>query len=154
MGEYTKMNSNGAMEGYTAEFEAIPITVSVTVEVLVTSMLDALKISESMIKKLYKSNQYSVEVGHLNEGTYRLPSYYQFPEDLDVQKPIDFTFEDKDKYKIAFSLEIKSFIPSFEWDTERHIGNRMFEINSNLTPTTEPGVNEVVDKNVIDENDL
>lgn len=154
MGQYTKMNTGGAMEGYTAEFEAIPITMSVTVEVLVSSMLDSLKVSEAMIKKLYKSNQYSVEVGHLNEGTYRLPSYYQFPDDIDIQRPIDFTFEDKDKYKLTFSLEIKSFIPAFEWDTEMHIGNRMFEINANLVPTTEPGVNETIDTDVIDENDL
>lgn len=154
MGEYTKMNSNGAMEGYTSEFEAIPITVNIDVEILVSSMLDSLKISEAMVKKLYKSNQYSIEVGHLNEATYRLPAYYQFPEDLEIQKPIDFTFEDKDKYKIAFALEIKSFLPSFEWDTEMHIGNRMFEINSNLTPTLDPKINEVIDKNIIDENDL
>lgn len=154
MGEYTKMNSNGAMEGYTSEFEAIPITVNIDVEILVSSMLDALKISEAMVKKLYKSNQYSVEVGHLSEATYRLPAYYQFPEDLEIQRPIDFTFEDKDKYKIAFGLEIKSFLPSFEWDTEMHAGNRMFEINLNLTPTLNPNVNEVVDKKKIDENDL
>jgi hypothetical protein len=130
MGEYTKMNTSGAMEGYTSEFEAVPVTLGVDVEILVSSTLDTLKVIEAMIKTLYKSNQYSVEVGHLNEGTYRLPAYYAMPDDYEVQRPIDFTFEDKDKYKTTLSLEIKSFLPAFEWDTERHIGNRMFEINS------------------------
>lgn len=146
MGEYTKMNTSGAMEGYTAEFEAVPVTIGVDVEILVSSMLDSLKVTEAMIKTLYKSNQYSVEVGHLNEGTYRLPAYYALPDDYDVQRPIDFTFEDKDKYKTTFSLEIKSFIPAFEWDTERHIGNRMFEINSS-TITVNDLDDEVVNIN-------
>lgn len=153
MGSYTKLNTNGAMEGYSAEFEAIPVTLTVDVEILVSSTLDSFKVTESMIKTLYRSNQYSVEVGHLNEGTYRLPAYYAMPDDYDIQRPIDFTFEDKDKYKTSFSLEVTSFIPAFEWDTERHAGNRMFEINANLVPSTNPESRETIDKDLIDEND-
>lgn len=153
MGTYAKLNSSGAMEGYSAEFEAIPIILGVDVEILVSSTLDSFKVTEAMIKTLYRSNQYSVEVGHLNEGTYRLPAYYSMPDDYDIQRPIDFTFEDKDKYKTTFSLEIKSFIPAFEWDTERHAGNRMFEINANLVPSTNAEANETIDIDLIDEND-
>jgi hypothetical protein len=153
MGTYTKMNTSGAMEGYSAEFEAIPIKLGVDVEILVSSTLDSFKVTEAMIKTLYKSNQYSVEVGHLNEGTYRLSAYYALPDDFDIQRPIDFTFEDKDKYKTTFSLEIDSFIPAFEWETERHAGNRMFEINANLVPATDANANETIDVDIIDEND-
>ena len=135
VGSYTKMNSDGAMEGYTAEFEMIPITLSVDLEILVSSTLDAFKITERLIKTLYKSNSFNVEVGHLNEATYRLNSYYAIPEDFEIQTPIDFTFEDKDKYKISFPVEINSFIPSFDFDSERHVGNRMFEILSSTIPT-------------------
>ena len=135
IGSYTKMNSDGAMEGYTAEFEMIPITLSVDLEILVSSTLDAFKITERLIKTLYKSNNFNVEVGHLNEGTYRLNSYYAIPEDFEIQTPIDFTFEDKDKYKISFPIEINSFIPSFDFDSEKHVGNRMFEILSSTIPT-------------------
>jgi len=130
MGTYTKMNAEGAMEGYQAEFEMVPITLSVDVEILVSSTLDAFKITEMLIKRLYKSNYFNVEVGHLDEATYRLSSYYSMPDDYDVQKPIDFTFDDKDKYKITFPIEINTFIPSFEWETETHVGNRMYEINT------------------------
>ena len=131
-GSYTKMNQEGAMEGYSAEFEMIPINLSVDVEILITSTLDAFKITESIIKKLYKSNNYSVEVGHLNEATYRLSAYYAMPDDFEIQRPLEFTFEDKDKYKISFPIEISSFIPAFEWETEIHAGNRMFEITSTV----------------------
>jgi len=163
MGTYTKMNSDGAMEGYSAEFEMIPITLSLDVEILVSSTLDALKITEMIIKKLYKSNNFNVEVGHLEEATYRLNSYYAIPDDFEVSSPIDFTFEDKDKYKVSFPVEINSFIPSFEWDTERHVGNRMFEVvastvtsnnvngDTNAVPesTTLPGANIVIPLNGI-----
>ena len=79
---------------------------------------------------LYKSNNFEVEVGHLNEGTYRLNAYYAIPDDFELQTPIDFTLEDKEKYKISFPIEVNTFIPAFDFDSERHVGNRMFEILS------------------------
>lgn len=139
-GSYTKMNQEGAMEGYTAEFEMIPVTLSLDIEILVSSTLDAFKLTESIIKKLYKSNYFNVEVGHLNEGTYRLTSYYALPDSYDIQRPIDFGFEKKDEYKISLPIEINSFIPAFEWETEKHIGNRMFEIRS--TSISNANINE------------
>jgi hypothetical protein len=71
-----------------------------------------------------------------------------------VEAPIDFGFDDKDKYKITFPIEVNSFIPSFSntpdgnpgsgssgesgesrayrygsgGSSEFHAGNRMFEI--------------------------
>lgn len=153
-GVYTKLNDQGAMEGYTAEFEAIPITLSLDVEILVSSTLDALKVIEMIIKKMYKSNYFNVEVGHLNEGTYRLPSYYQIPDDYEVQRPIDFTFEDKEKYKVNLPIEIKSLIPAFEFETETHIGKRMFQITNNIIPSIDPNSGETIDTNVVDKDDI
>lgn len=132
VGSYTKMNSQGAMEGYQSEFEMIPIELSFDIEILVSSTLDAFKITEMMVKTLYKSNIFNVEVGHLDEATYRLNSYYAIPEDFEIQNPIDFTFDDKDKYKITFPIVVNSFIPAFEFDSETHVGNRMFEIVSSV----------------------
>jgi len=143
IGSYTKMNGEGAMEGYQAQFEMIPITLSLDIEILVSSTLDAFKLTESIIKKLYKSNYYNVEVGHLNEGTYRLTSYYALPDDYDIQRPIDFSFEKKEEYKISLPIEINSFIPAFEWDTETHVGNRMYQINSTSITVNDAEVPEV-----------
>lgn len=159
VGSYTKMNSEGAMEGYTAEFDMIPITLGFDIEILVSSTLDSFKITESIIKRLYKSNYFNVEVGHLDEGTYRIASYYAFPEDYTQERPLGFTFEDKDQYKITFAVEINSFIPAFNWGndesfgtnretTERHIGNRMFEINTNIIQTNQE------DTRIIDDTDI
>lgn len=113
-GQYTRLDENGAMQGYTAEFEMIPITMGFDIEILVSSQLDALKITEMLVKKMYKSNYFNVEVGHLNEGTYKLASYYAMPDDYTQQRPIEYTFDGKNKYKITMSVELSSFLPAFD----------------------------------------
>jgi hypothetical protein len=86
-----------------------------------------------IIKTMYKSNYFNVEVGHLEDGTYRIASYYALPEEYDLKRPIEFSFEDKERYSVTFPIEVKSFIPAFEWDTEHNNGNRMFEIHNYAT---------------------
>jgi hypothetical protein len=132
IGEYSKMNDQGLLEGYRAEFEMIPMTFSVDIEILVSSLLDIFKCTEQLIKKLYKSNQYNVEVGHLDEGLYRLAAYYAMPDDYGKENPIEYTFDDKGNYKITFSIDINSSMPAIDFDTERHVGNRMFKLTHNI----------------------
>lgn len=129
-GEYTKMDSSGVLQNYTAEFSMIPITMTFDIEILVSSLLDALKVTESITKTLYKTNYYNVEVGHLDEGIYRLPAQYALPDDFEVARPIDFTFDDKEQYKANFSIEVSTHIPSFETPTEMHSSVRMYNNNS------------------------
>lgn len=132
-GEYAKLNEEGAMEGYTAEFQMIPVNLQFDVEIITSSQLDNFKITEMIIKRLYKSNYFNVEVGHLNEGTYRISSYYAMPDDYETTRPIEFGFDSDEGYKVTFSIEANSFIPSFEYDTEVHVGQRMFEIHNYVT---------------------
>lgn len=156
-GSYAKLNADGAMEGYTAEFTMIPVTLGFDIEILVGSQLDSLKITEMIIKRLYKSNNFNVDVGHLNEGTYRIASYYAMPDDYQNERPLEFTFDDKGKYKISVPIEVNSFIPSFEFDTEIHSGNRMFEIISTVTDKSPDGFMRGSDTDqvdIIDKNDL
>lgn len=134
-GSYAKMTDNGSMEGYNAEFTMIPIVIGFDVEIIVSSQLDMFKVTERIIKRLYKSNQYNIEVGDLNEGTYRLPAYYAMPDDYSTERPVEFSFDSNEGYKVTFSLEVNSHIPAFEWETELHVGNRMFEIHTQPTNT-------------------
>lgn len=113
-GQYTRLDENGAMQGYTAEFEMIPITMGFDIEILVSSQLDALKITEMLVKKMYKSNYFNVEVGHLNEGTYKLASYYAMPDDYTQERPIEYSFDGKNRYKITINIELNSFLPAFD----------------------------------------
>ena len=131
MGHYAKLDPNGEMQGFVSEFEMIPIVLGLDVEILVSSQLDLFKLTESIIKKMYKSNYYNVEVGHLEEGLYRLAAYYAVPDDYTMERPIEFGFDDKGNHKVTFSLEVNSFLPAFDYSTERHVGNRMFTIGGN-----------------------
>lgn len=170
VGNYTRMDENGSMQGYVAEFEMLPITISLDVEILVSSTLDSFKITESIIKTLYKSNYFNVEVGHLNEGTYRISSYYAMPDEYSNERPLDFTFEDKEKYKLTFPIELNSFIPSFDNgfygytgptgssgsnrnNTEMHIGNRMFELTTNSVINVPDNITDQSDSRSVDESD-
>lgn len=130
LGQYTVLDSDGTMQSYVAEFNMIPIVIGIEVTILVSSQLDLFKVTESIIKKMYRANYYNVEVGHLEEGIYRISSEYAVPDDYSTERPVEFGFGEKEDFKVTFSLDINSFIPVFDFDTARHAGNRMFEIGS------------------------
>ena len=138
-GIYQKVTDEGIMEGYRADFEMIPISLTVDIEIILSSLLDIFKCTEQLVKRLYKSNQYNVEVGHLNEGLYRIASYYAMPDDFGKENPIEYSFDDKGQYKLSFSVDVNSFMPSLDYDTERHLGNRMFNLNHNIKDNKEIG---------------
>ena len=118
LGNYSMMNAQGLMEGYVAEFEMIPVVISVDVEILLSSQLDTFKLTEGIVKKMYKANFFHVDAGHLEEGLYRISSEYMMPDDYTQERPIEYGFDDKDNYKITFSLEINTFIPSFDFEED------------------------------------
>lgn len=143
VGQYSKMGNQNILESYRAEFEMIPITCSVDVEIVLSSLLDIFKCTEQLIKKLYKSNQYNVEVGHLDEGLYRVAAYYAMPDDYGKENPIEYGFEDKGTYKLTFSLEINSFIPSIDFATEMSAGTRIFGVGSKIAEVGRGGLDAV-----------
>lgn len=118
MGHYMMMNEDGLMEGYVAEFEMIPVVIGVDIEILVSSQLDLFKVTESIVKKMYKANFYHVDAGHLEEGTYRITSEYAMPDDYTQERPVEYSFDDKQNHKVSFSLEINSFIPAFDFEED------------------------------------
>jgi len=118
LGNYSMMNAQGLMEGYVAEFEMIPVVISVDVEILLSSQLDTFKLTEAIVKKMYKANFFHVDAGHLEEGLYRISSEYMMPDDYTQERPIEYGFDSKDNYKITFSLEINTFIPSFDFEED------------------------------------
>jgi len=117
LGNYNRINEQGFMEGFVAEFQMIPINVGVDIEILVSSQLDLFKVTEALVKKMYKANFYHVDAGHIEDGTYRISSQYMMPDDYTQERPIEYGFDDKGNHKVTFSLEINSFIPDFNFET-------------------------------------
>jgi hypothetical protein len=118
LGNYTMMNSNGLMEGFVAEFQMIPVVIGVDIEILVSSQLDMFKITESIVKSMYKANFFHVDAGHIEDGLYRISSEYMMPDDYTQERQIEYGFDDKENHKITFSLEVNTFIPSFDFEED------------------------------------
>jgi hypothetical protein len=118
LGHYTRINDDGVLEGYVAEFQMIPINIGVDIEILVSSQLDMFKVTEAIIKQMYKANFYQVDAGHIEDGTYRIASEYMMPDDYTQERPIEYGFDDKGTHKITFSLEVSSFIPAFDFEED------------------------------------
>jgi len=118
LGHYTRINEEGVLEGYVAEFQMIPITMGFDVTILLSSQLDMFKVTEAIIKKMYKANFYQVDAGHIEDGTYRIASEYMMPDDYTQERPIEYGFDDKGNHQITFSLEVSSFIPAFDFEED------------------------------------
>lgn len=126
-GNYQKLEE-GQMRSYVSQFQMIPVTMGIEGKIWVDTQLDLFRVTEKLIKTLYKNNQYSVDVGHLEEGTYRIATYYKMPEDYEMERPIEYSFDDEKRKSVNFSIELLSFIPSFETGDEQFAGNRMFTV--------------------------
>jgi len=131
-GTYQKLENDGTMKSYNAQFQMIPVTMSLNTKIKVDTQLEVFKVTERLIKRLYKNNPYQVDVGTLEEGTYRVACTYKMPEDYEMKRPIEFGFDDKKERSIIFTIELKCRIPVFEFETELFSGNRMFNFNTTV----------------------
>lgn len=135
-GNYQK-EVDGQLKSYVSQLQMIPVIMSCDCKIWVDTQLDLFRITEKLIRTLYKNNLYQVDVGHIEDGTYRVPVIYKLPEDYEMDRPIEFSFDDEKRKSVNFSIELNTFIPSFEKDDEQFAGNRMFEFTQN----TESSVN-------------
>jgi len=71
-GTYTKLEEDDTMRQYVAQMQLIPVQISFNATLVIDSQLDQFKATEKLIKRLYKNNFYNVDVGTLQDGTYRV----------------------------------------------------------------------------------
>lgn len=136
-GNYQKLEEDGTMKSYNAQFQMIPLVFNVNVKVIVDTHIEIFKTVEQVIKRLYKNNQYQVDVGVQREGTYRVACAYKLPEDYEMERPIEFGFDDKKQRSVNFAIEVKCRMPVFEFNTELYNGNRMFNFETTVQTTTD-----------------
>lgn len=148
-GTYSKLEEDNEMRSYIAQFQMIPVIFNYDATIVLDSTLDVFKVTEKLVKQLYKNNQYNVDVGTLQDGTYKIASYYRMPEDYTQERPVQFTFNDKKEYRIIFNIEVLSFIPAFEFEDEQFAGNRMFTIEN----TTRTSLDVDKEPDSIDDNE-
>lgn len=111
-------NENNQLIPYSYETQMLPINMTFDIKIAGDSFVQMLKIVQACFRKLYKNNQFKIDL-----GGYHIAGTFAIPESLDQEKLFEFSFSDKKTYDINFSLELSSFIPVFEEDTEMFAGN-------------------------------
>ncbi|MBR4589897.1 MAG: hypothetical protein IKO36_04455 [Bacteroidaceae bacterium] len=103
---YTVLCKDGIVRTLIAETKFIPVTLNFDVTIVVTNMLEILKVSECLVSRLYKTKMFYVDLGMCT-----IQSSISIPEDFSEEKPFEFQVDTKKEYNITFSIEVKSFIP-------------------------------------------
>lgn len=129
-GFYSKLEGECVKE-YSAEIHMIPIILNIGVQIVTDNLTDNLKITESIIKQLYKLHLFSVETGDIDDAIYRLDGKYSIPEEFGNTFQYEYGFDDREDPMIEFEIELKSFIPSIDYDTEMFSSTRMETIYGN-----------------------
>jgi hypothetical protein len=127
--EFVKTIDSGELKTFNLETNFLPLTMTFDMTVVCSNNLEMLKVTESVISKLYKSNFYQVDL-----GMFRVEASYQVPEDYSQEKLFEFSIDDKKEFKVTFPIEVQSFIPVFEY------GILLPEINELIEGNTDIGV--------------
>jgi hypothetical protein len=130
--KYIRMNhlrqeNDGTLNTYNSEAFMVPILMNLDVDIYVDSIIDQMKCSEAIIRTFYKAKAYQVDIAYT-----RIPCLITFPDEQTHERTVEFSFTDKQEFKVKFSLEVKSHIPIFKPGTEIFAGNRMEEFGGNI----------------------
>lgn len=137
--QHQKQEMDGTINTYSSEAFMVPITFTMECVVYTDSILDQLKCTESIISTFFKNKVFQVDVGYT-----RLPCLAIFPDDVNNERTIDFSFTDKREFKTTFSVAVKSHIPIYKDGTTIFAGTTMdgFETRQYLPPIIQsPGTN-------------
>ena len=87
----------------------LPLNLSFNCDMICSSQVEMLKVTETVMSKLYAVNVFYVDLGMMH-----VQASYQLPTDYSQERPIDFTMDGQKEYKVSFNIEVKSFMPVFE----------------------------------------
>lgn len=107
-GEFVR-EVNGVLKTFSLDTSFLPLNIAFEVTVVCSNNLEMLKVTESIISKLYKTITYNVDL-----GMFRVQAGMIIPEDYSQDKLFEFGLNDKKEFNVTFPLEIESFVPVFE----------------------------------------
>jgi hypothetical protein len=99
----------GQLKTYSLETAFLPITMSFDCRVICSNNTEMLKVTESVMSKLYKATHFQVDLGMM-----RVQASMEVPEDYGQNRLFEFGLNDKKEFEVTFSIEVKSFMPVFE----------------------------------------
>lgn len=99
----------GQLKTYSLETAFLPITMSFDCRVICSNNTEMLKVTESVMSKLYKATHFQVDLGMM-----RVQASMEVPEDYGQNRLFEFGLNDKKEFEVTFSIDVKSFMPVFE----------------------------------------
>lgn len=107
-GEFVK-EVGGILRTFALDTNFLPLNMTFGVTVVCSNNLEMLKVTESILSKLYKTTTYSVDL-----GMFRVQASMAVPDDYSQDKLFEFGLNDKKEFNVTFDIEVQSFVPIFE----------------------------------------
>lgn len=100
---------NGILKTFSLETNFLPITMGFGVTLICSNNLEMLKVTESIMSKLYKGTLFSCDLGMM-----RVQASMSVPEDYSQDRLFEWGLNDKKEFQVTFDIELRSFMPVFE----------------------------------------
>lgn len=125
-GRYSK-EIDGKLQTYVSFLYSIPLTVNFDCELWVDSQVTALKIEQQIRQIFFKTVTFYVYFKGM-----RLGCTSGFSDDMQTDKLIDYSFEDDNRIKLNFNIEVETYQPVFDPTTEMDANNNMKKLGYNM----------------------
>ncbi len=127
-GRYVK-EVDSKLESYVSFLYSIPLQIRIDCEMWIDREITALKIEQEIRETFYKTVTYYTYYKGLRVGC-----TVGFPEDIAIEKNVQYSFESDNKIKLTFSLEIESYQPVFDKTTEMKATTKIKGFNYDIHP--------------------
>jgi hypothetical protein len=117
-------NDQNVLTGYSAQLFSFPMSVKFEIKIICDNLNKAFKIAENMLHLNYANR-----VVYFQYNGVRIPAQFQFPATETVEKQYKFTLTDNNKININLSMDVETYLPSFETTSKRKSSNVMERIN-------------------------
>ena len=97
---------DGKLKTVTVDVVYLPINMTFNTTVICSNNLEMLKLTESVMSKLYKATLFQVDL-----GMFRVQASMQVPDDYAQERLFEFELNDKKEFNVTFPIEVKSFLP-------------------------------------------
>jgi len=99
----------GQLKTFSLETAFLPINLTFDITVVCSNNLEMLKVTESIMSKLYKATFFQIDLGMM-----RVQASLEVPEDYSQERLFEYALNDKKEFNVTFSIDVKTFMPVFE----------------------------------------
>ena len=100
---------NGVLKTFSLMTNFLPVTMGFSVTLICSNNLEMLKVTESIMNKLYRATTFQVDL-----GMFRVNASMGVPDDYSQERLFEWGLNDKKEFQVTFDMELKSFMPVFE----------------------------------------